>query len=471
MSVVPVPQRLEPLDAAFLLGETPDHPLHVGAICVFEGAALTDSSGRLRYDDLCEHVEARLHRVPRLRHKVLPVPFSLGRPVWVEDGHFDARAHLRRAALPSPGRWDQMLELFAEIQARPLERDRPLWELWTVEGLEGDRVAVVPKIHHALGDGVSIVDLAMLLLDPTPQPYPVEPELDHEIPPEPTALARLTHAAIDTAGELAGLARSATALLRDPRGSAAGAATVGRTMAATLRLTAPSPLKGRIGPKRRVETLEVSLDDLKEIRRSHGVTLNDVVLCAVAAGIRQLLSASTMPARPLRALVPVNMRGPDGSHGAGGGLMGNRVSLLLADLVVDAADHSERLHRINAEMSARKAEREAHHADSVLGVTRWLPPPVLAGVARLLMTTQPFASVLVTNVAGPPVPLYFQGARMTAVYPYLGSLAGMGLVVAVASYEGSMGFTFTADPGIVADVVAVREGVDKCIGDLLAGVS
>lgn len=463
-----VMERLDPLDAAFYYGETAAHPLHIGAILTFDAATLAHASGQFRYDDVCALVAGRIHRVPRLRQRVVAVPFGAGRPVWADDAAFDVRRHMRRAALPSPGSWPQLQDFVAELMSRPLERDRPLWEVWWVEGLAGGRVAAVPKIHHSLGDGVSLVDLALLLLDPTREVVGgIPPALDWTPAPTPSGAQRVARAVGDAALDASAAVRGAVDKLLTPSSSLADGAAFVRTLRSALHFTSPMGITGKVGPHRQVRTTTVPLEVLSSVRRAHRVTLNDVVLCSVIEGLRALVGTPALPKRPPRAIVPVSMRGDSEQPG---GLLGNRVSLVLPELPVHVADPVERLAVVNAEMAARKAESEARHAGAVLGVARYMPPAGLRAVALGLMRAQPFASILVTNVPGPQFPLYLDGSRMLELYPYLGTLGGMGIVVAVASYDGHLGVTVTADPDLTGDVTAFVEGIEKGIDALHASV-
>lgn len=461
-------ERLGPLDSAFYYGETSDHPLHVGAVLVFEADALSNENGWFRYEDVCALVGGRIHRVPRLRQRVVAVPFGAGRPVWADDPTFDVRRHLRRAALPSPGSWSQLLDLVSDLQARPLERDRPLWEMWLVEGLEGGRVAAVPKIHHTLGDGVSLVDVALVLLDPTQEVVGgIPPAQDWTPAPTPSGAQQVVRAVADAALDASAAVRGAVDKLLTPSTSLVDGAAFVRTLRSALHFTSPMGITGKVGPHRQVRTASVPLDVLSAVKHAHHVTLNDVVLSAVVEGLRAFVGTPGLPRRPPRAIVPVSMRG----HGeAPGGLLGNRVSLVLPELPVHVADPVERLAAVNAEMAARKTESEARHAGTVLGIARYLPPAGLRAIALALMRAQPFASILVTNVPGPQFPLYLEGSRMLELYPYLGSLGGMGIVVAVASYDGRLAITVTADPDLTGDVSAFVEGIEKGIDALHASV-
>lgn len=457
----PATERLGPLDSAFLYGETAGHPLHIGAVCVFDAGPLTASDGALLYEDLCRLVESRIHRVPRLRQRVVAVPLDMGRPVWADDTDFDVRHHMRRTALPSPGSWDQLLDLAGRLQARPLDRARPLWEFWFVENVCGRRIALVPKIHHSLGDGVSLVDLALLLLDPSDAVPEEDPEPRSWQPvPAPSGMQRVWDAVVDSARVAGDAARGAVQRVRTPAATLEDGTALVRTLRSALHFTAPIGIKGKVGPRRQLRTLSVPLERVGRVRRAHGSTLNDVVLCAAANGLREQLGVPGLPARNRnpRAVVPVSMRSTD-DHGHG--LLGNRVSLMLPELAVHVADPVERLALVSAEMTARKAESEARHTGSVLDVARYLPPAGLRAASRGVMRTQPFASILVTNVPGPAFPLYLRGSRMHELYPYLGPLGGMGLVVAVASYDGNLTITVTADPDLAGDVSAFAEGMEK----------
>lgn len=278
-------------------------------------------------------------------------------------------------------------------------------------------------------------------------------------------------AAADAANDAASAMRGVVQGIRDPMGTVGEGAALVRTLRSSLRLGSPfrggMGLKGRVGPHRQVRTASVPLDLVRQVRKAHAVTVNDVVLCAVVDGVRELVGTAHLPDHSPRAIVPVSMRGADER---GGGLLGNRVSLVLPELPVGVSDPVERLGLVNAEMSARKAESEARHTGALLDAARFLPPVGLRAVARGLMRTQPFASLLVTNVPGPTFPLYMCGARLLELYPYLGSIGGMGIVVAVASYDGNLAVTVTADPDLTGDATAFAEGMEKGFHALCASV-
>ncbi|HVM39962.1 MAG TPA: wax ester/triacylglycerol synthase family O-acyltransferase, partial [Acidimicrobiia bacterium] len=304
--------RLSAQDTSFLHTEGPETPMHIGSLGIFEGGVLFDAAGRFRIDEFRAHVASRLGLVPLFRKKLMEVPLGQGRPVWVDDADFDLEYHVRITALPSPGSEEQLLALCSRIQSHLLDRSRPLWELWVVEGLEGGRVALIQKTHHALVDGISGVDVATVLLDFTPEPaqYDTEP---WEPKPAPGPLELLTATLLERVVEPAEIARTFRAAVRGPRRvlQRAGDIAQSLTTMATREAVAPkTSLNRRIGRHRRFEVVRTSLDDVKATKDALGGTVNDVVLAGVAGGLRSLLLSrdERLDGVTLRVMVPVSVR-------------------------------------------------------------------------------------------------------------------------------------------------------------------
>lgn len=449
--------RLSGLDAGFLYLETPSVHMHVATTCVLDPAGVPGgwSFGRIR--DL---VEDRLGLLPPFRRRLVEVPFQLHHPVWVEDPDFDLDYHLRRACLPSPGGARELADFAAEVMARPLDRSRPLWEMYVVEGLEGGRVACVAKTHHAAIDGVSGAELTANLLDLGPEPRAVPP------PDPPWKPDRIPSDLQLVSSAVSSLALQPVSLVQAvQRTVEVGLNIVRRNREPDVRpppapFSAPrTSLNTAITPHRRLAFTQVALDDVKAVKRALGGTVNDVVLAVCAGALRQyLLDQEGLPGEPLVAMVPISVR-DEGQEGT----MGNRVSAMLVSLATDVEDPVERLRAVS------EATRQAKEQDRAIGaeaLTQWaeLAAPALAArAARLVSRTKvfdrvrPLFNVVISNVPGPGFPLYCAGAKVEALYP-MGPVAdGVGLNMTVMSYQGSMYF----------GLVACRETVPQL--DTIAG--
>src|SRR5436305_9177479 len=320
--------RLTGLDASFLHLESEAQPMHVGSVATFEGPPFFDDAGRFRLEDAREVISSRLHLVPRIRRKIMTVPFGQGRPIWVDDHDFDLNYHVRLTALPKPGNEEQLKTLMGRLQSTVLDRRRPLWELWFVEGLEGDRVAIIQKTHHALVDGISGVDVATVLLDFEPNPEPVKVPTWWPKPP-PTPMQLLRDSVVERVTVPAEMVRSARAVVRGPRQVVNRFTKVVQTLAAMGSLAPRTPLNVAVGPHRKVEFVRADLAPVKDAKRTLGATVNDVVLAGVAGGLRHFLQASggTVEGPTPQAFAPVSI--PRDSHRMA---PCNKVSGLLAAL-------------------------------------------------------------------------------------------------------------------------------------------
>src|SRR4051812_9100160 len=435
--------------------------MHVGSLAIFEGPPFFDGAGRFRLEDAREIISSRLHLVPRFRKKIMTVPLGQGRPIWVDDHDFDLNYHVRLTALPKPGNEEQLKTLMGRLQSTVLDRRRPLWELWFVEGLEGDRVAIIQKTHHALVDGISGVDVATVLLDLEPNPEPVKaPAWMPKSPPAPLQLLR--DSVVERATVPAEMARSARAAARGPRQLATRMTKALQTLASMGTLAPRTPFNVAVGPHRRFEMVRTDLGPVKDAKRAHGATVNDVVLAAVAGGLRHFLDArgEKVDGVALRAFMPVSVR-DDSERMA----LGNKVSGVMVTLPVGEPEPVDRLRAISAQTKHLKETQQAVGAEVLTGLADYAPA-TLFSLASRLMPFQRSINIGVTNVPGPQVPLYCMGARMLEAFPYVGAFAGAAVVVAVLSYDGALGFGLTGDRDAVPDLGVLAEGIEKSLAEL-----
>jgi diacylglycerol O-acyltransferase / wax synthase len=459
-------ERLSTLDAEFLLVEDGIAHMHIAGISVFDGP-------RPAPGELTAMVAAKLHRIPRYRQRVRSVPFELGRPVWVDDPHFDLDYHLRHTALPSPGDDAALRRLMSRLMSQELDRERPLWELWFVEGLEGDRWALISKVHHCMVDGVSGVDLLGILLDIEPDAALPEPE-PWTPAPEPSGVSKVLDAwtgAVTDGLELA--VRAPTAVLRDPGRAVAGVVDTGRGLFELVRhlgRTTPTTLEGAIGPHRRWAYSVVSLEDVKSVRRHMGATINDVVLAVLAGAFRELLlhRGEDADATVLRTLVPVSVRTEDAR-----GVPDNRVSAILFELPVHLDDPVARVEAVKEQMAARKASHMSEAGEVVVRLGDLAPPMVVGTAMRTatrLLARMPQRSVntVTTNVPGPQLTLYCLGRPMVAHLPFVPLSHGVRIGVAILSYDGNLAFGVTGDRDTAADVDVLADAAPRGLDELLA---
>ena len=457
-----MPDRLTAMDAQFLYMERPTAHMHVGGVSILDPSTKPD--GPLLFDDLKSHVLRRLHLVPRFRQKVVFLPFNVGRPMWTDDERFDIDFHMRRASIPSPGGHKELADFVQRVHSRPLDRTKPLWEIYFIEGLEGGLVAIYSKTHHALIDGVSGMDIASVLFDFTPDTRDVHSE-EWKPAKEPSTIELLRHWAVDSITHpIEAMAHQATGAVGAPR------AMLGRvgTMLGALQqqigsgMAPASPFNVPIGPNRRFSFTDVPVADAKAVKNALGGTVNDVILTAVAGMLRRALIARGVSTANLsmRAMVPVSTR--DESQKMA---LGNRVSMFFVDLPVGEMDPDERLHRISAATKHFKDSGQAIGAATLVGLTRWAPPTLHALAARLTVR-QRFANIVVTNVPGPQVPLYLLGARLQGMYPLMNLTETMALMVAITSLSGDMGFGFTGDWDAVPDIDDLPDYLQAALSDL-----
>lgn len=433
----------EPLsarDAWFLYAERAYTPLDLSTVYVFEGVGDRDLPGAA---GLRDSIAGRLHLVPRYRQRILSPPFALGHPVWVDDEHFDIDYHVQRRVLDPPGDGAQFRRLVMRLMERPLDKRRPLWELHIVEGLRGGRVGVLNRVHHAMVDGASNVDIMQLLFDAQPEP-PIstpEPWTPRAAPTRLDLLKRELWNPLPAAGErpptLGDRVRAAYVPLL-------GMWSLGRSAIwPSRRLFFNRPL----GPRRTGRGVEVPLSDFKALKARFGCTVNDAVLAVVAEALHRWFVArgGGAPER-IKVFVPVSIRVPGERSG------GNRISGMVFDLPTGALDLLERLERVRVTTGDLKRSRQALAADRIAGLADWAPPTLLVLAGRIMATPQAGANLNVTNIPGPQFPLYTGGARLLEVWPFAPLYASMGLGIAVVSYDGRVFFGLTAEPTIVPDV-------------------
>jgi WS/DGAT/MGAT family acyltransferase len=445
-------QRLSQLDRSFLVYEGPTAPMHVGATALFAAAPLRNDAGGVDFARIEEAVAARLHRIPRYRQRLAWTPFER-HPIWVDDPDFQLRYHLRHSRLPRPGGERQLKRTAARIFSQHLDRHRPLWELWVIEGLEEDRFALVTKVHHCMIDGVSGADLLAALLSDAPLEKPeAPPAWVPEPPPDGARLARDTVVrALRTPLDLAGAAWQAA---RDPRTLGghveARLAAIGRMVTGGLGPAPPTPFNQPIGPYRRVDWLAMDLPLVRRTAKALGGTVNDLVLATVAGGVRRFLGRQRqedVERLDFRVLAPVSTRAA-----AERGRLGNRVSAWIVRLPLDERDDQRCFERIRATTADLKGAHAELAAETLAQLTEWTGPLLLELGARLMnVGASPFQMV-VTNVPGPRNALYLLEAPMLAVHPMLPLLGTLGAGIALFSYRDVLSWGFTADWDLVPDL-------------------
>jgi diacylglycerol O-acyltransferase / wax synthase len=461
---VPAPaaaaERMSALDAEFFFAEHANVPLHIGSVAVFDGPAPSR-------EDLMRLFEAKLPRVPRYRQVVRTAPLQLLRPVWADDQEFSIRHHIRYTQVPAPGGPDQLRAVASRLFARPLDRRRPLWEEWLLDGLDGGRWALVSKIHHCMVDGVGGNDLMAQVFSTDPaEPLPAVARWDPAPPPSLAGLVTedLRDAMTQPLRRLAAapglLHRIAADDLRD----------YGQGLGQLVRaLTEPAAdsLNGPIGPRRRWAWTTAELAELKRIRAARGATINDVVLAAITRGFRDLLSERGELAEHMvvRTVVPVSVRGPDEA-----GAITNRVSAVLVNLPVSEPDPLRRLGLIQGEMDGLKHTHQAVSPEiltGLLGLVLGAAPAWLAfGTQAAFRTPQLLVQSVTTNVPGPRRPLYVLGRRLTALHPYVPIGSTVRISVAILSYAGTVSFGVTADYDFSPDLDAFTHGIQCGLAEL-----
>jgi WS/DGAT/MGAT family acyltransferase len=459
-----VNERLSSADMSSLLAERGPIHVHVGATMIFEGKPPS-------YEDLLEHVEKRLNLVPRFRQRITPDRFNLHNPVWADDGRFDLRWHVRRAALPRPGGIDELRELVGRIMSEPLDFTRPLWQIYLVEGLDRRRFAVIPKTHHALVDGVAAVDVGTVILDPNKDGTEMELPSEPWDPDEPSAEMLVIRAASERIREpLRAARKAARGALTMPHSTANR---VMKTTEGFARLASSAPgaprtfLNGEIGRDRRVAFVSTELERMKAMRGSSGATVNDVMLSVSAGGLRRFFERSGEPVPDhIVALVPMSIRRPDEDLE-----LGNRIATLLVTLPLAERDPLARLERIHAETARLKQSEQAAAASLIIEATGWTPPTINRVLAGAL--SRPLAwNLVISNVPGPQFPIYLLGRRLAAIHPFVPlSPQNHALAIGLMSYDGGVYFGLAGDRDVLREIDALAEDLETALEEQLAAAA
>ncbi len=459
--------------------------MHVGGLTLLEGPPPP-------LEEFLEQIRKRLHLVPRYRHKLAHTHTALdsGRPVWVDDPSFNLEYHVRHTALPAPGDWEQLCNLTARIFSQQLDRSKPLWEMWLIEGVNpnlggggrpqdgrggagglpsNERCALISKTHHSLIDGIAGIDLATVLFDLSPEPPPVRHSGKAWQPHrEPNTIELLTagaKGALRAGVELA--AGAADALAHPDRALAAAreaAEGVGEIVWAVLNPAPATPLNVDIGPHRRFAGVGCALEDFKLVKNAFGCTVNDVVLAVVAGALREFLIARGVRTEgvEMRALVPVSVRAEDEHQ-----QLGNRIVAMRGPLPVYIPDPVQRLLFVKREMDGLKESKQALGAEVIAGVQNFAPPTILAQASRLNFSTRLF-NLIVTNVPGPQFPLYVLGRKMLEAYPVAFLPQHHALAIAIMSYNGQMNFGLLGDLDAMDDIDQFGESIAAELATLVS---
>jgi WS/DGAT/MGAT family acyltransferase len=467
--------RLTQIDASFLLQESPSSHMHLGGVTIFEGPAPS-------HEEFLDQIRQRLHLVPRYRHKLASPPLDSGRPVWIDDPNFNLEYHVRHSALPPPGDWEALRSLTARIFSQQLDRSKPLWEMWLIEGLDpnigaSDRseagrngssreagFALISKTHHSLIDGIAGIDLATALFDLSPSPPPLRhPSRGRawQPHPEPGGAELLGAGVRDAVRATLALAERVADALTHPEHALArareAAEGLGEVVWAGLNPAPRTPLNAPIGPHRRYVGVAQRLEDFKLVKNAFGGTVNDVVLAVVAGALRSFLIARRVRTEglELRALVPVSVRA-EHEHDQ----MGNRLLAIRGPLPVYIADPVQRLRFVAREMAGLKESKAALGAEVIAGAQNFAPPTLLAQASRLNFSTRLF-NLIVTNVPGPQFPLYVLGRELLEAYPVAFLPQHHALAIAIMSYNGQMNFGLLGDFDALPDIDAIGESIAR----------
>ncbi len=450
-------QRMTSIDAGFFFAENDRTPLQVASVSIFEGQPPA-------YGDLVRLISSKLPVVPRYRQRVRTLPFNFARPVWADDPHFQVLYHVRRTAVPSPGGREELRNLAGRILAQRLDLHRPLWEIWLVEGLEGDRWALVMKMHHCMADGVGSTDLIALIFDHSAteeqiEPAPWTPE------PEASGVAMVLDGVRDTVADAVRLAKEIPGFaLRLGSGEVKGFAGGLPRYAGRLTKSGMSSLNGPTSPHRRWSWVQADLDEVKQAGRALGGTVNDVILAATTAAFRDLLgsrgelSADTV----VRTMVPVSLRSP-GEHGQ----LTNRVSAVLVNLPCGEPDPVRRLQLVHEQMEFLKDSHQAIGPDALVSGLGMAPALLAVTIHSALLLSQPMIHTVTTNVPGPNYPLYIMGRKLLEMYPYVPVATGFRTAIGNMSYLGRLFFGLTGDFDAVPDLEVLADGLRAGFDELI----
>jgi WS/DGAT/MGAT family acyltransferase len=451
-------ERLSALDATFLYVESPVAHMHVGSFAIFEDKGLRD-------EEIDRHIESRLKYVPRFRKKLRWVPFGLDWPVWVDDPHFDVRFHIRHTGLPKPGGEREALRLMSRIMSTPLDRQRPLWEMWVFD-MPDNKKALIQKTHHCLIDGVSGVDLGTVLLDLSPD-VPASTDVEPWTPePLPGKGQLLRDSLRERFTVPSGVVRTLRESMQRPRELATRAGDVAKGVLAFSKSSfdwAPkTSLSTPIGAQRRFEVVRADLQLLKSVKNEFRCTVNDVVLATVAGGVGRLLRArgENPDGLVLKAMVPVSVRDPSQRM-----TYGNKVSMMTADLPVGERDPRKRVEFVRERMAGLKESKQAVGADFWVKLSEYALPTVLSLAGRAA-ALQRMINIVVTNVPGPQFPLYMCGGRMLEAFPCVPIMGTVSIGIAVLSYCGKLYFGLLGDWDVVPDLRVLADGIEESLAEV-----
>ena len=451
--------RLTAVDASFLHQEDAVSHMHIGAVTIFEGPPPP-------FTAVLEHIRSRLHLVPRYRQKLAYPPLETGRPLWIDDPTFNLEYHVRHSALPAPGTEQQLYRLAARISSQQLDRSKPLWECWFIEGLEDGRFALIFKTHHALVDGVSGVDLATVLFDLAPNPPKQEELAPWQPRPEPTSAELLAAGIAGFAKTALGVTEKALVAATNPahaidalREAAEG---IGEVVWAGLNPAPETPLNVDIGPHRRYAVVRNELEDFRYVKRVLGGTVNDVVLAVVSGSLARWLRSRGVRTEglELRALVPVSIRPQDQRH-----QLGNQIVLMRGPLPVYIRDPVARLRFVKQAMDGLKESKQAVGAKVLADVQQLAPPTILAQASRAQFSTRLF-NLITTNVPGPQFPLYVLGRELLDLFPIAFLPKNHALAIAIMSYNGSIDFGLLGDYDALPDIELIADGIEDGLAQL-----
>jgi WS/DGAT/MGAT family acyltransferase len=483
-------RQLTSVDAQFLALENPRQYGHVGSLMLLDPT--TAPGGELTLEAFQELIEARLPVVPPLRWRLVDVPFNLDHGYWIDDPDFDLDFHVRELALPAPGTDAMLAEQVARIVARPLDRTRPLWEIYLLYGVQGGRVAVLTKIHHALIDGMSGAEILGALLDLSPEIREIDEPVKaprSSMPGTVELLGRSLLALAKYPLRVAGALPSTLPHLEEVRSLGAvpgvralgrAAAFIGRGLGATEAtrgfggLNAPhTPFSTPLSAHRRFGFGSLPLEEVKQVKKTYGVTVNDVVVSLCAGAVRRwLVSHNSLPDRPLVAQLPMSVRTQEQQ-----GTYGNQIMLMTVPLYTDKSDPIDRLQATHAALAEMKETQSAMPAQLMADAYRFIPPALFSRAARLSFALssgwggRPLWNLVVSNVPGPQFPLYLAGAKVLATYPVSVITDGMGLNITVMSYCGSLDFGIVADRDQVPDVAVMIESLREELAVLRTAVT
>lgn len=451
-------QQLSPLDTMFLNIERPNTPMHTAGVIIFEGAA--------PFQKVYETIEARLPLVPRFLQRIVHVPFGLGYPFWADDPNFDLSYHLRHSALPAPGTDEQLCDYASRLISRPLDRSKPLWEIYCIDGLSGGRSAIVSKTHHAMVDGLSSMDLATVLLDFEAEPAEAPKKLRPKVKPLPSNNELILTSIRRQLGQFrgaAGTARGAVAApLRMIEAAREGAGALFTTATSMIKPAPLSPLNVGPGLHRRYALVRSTLQTFKDIKNAADATVNDVILAVCADALGKLFRSRGEPseARSLRVMVPVSVRDTSKTMA-----LGNEVAAIFPDLPIGKMKPFDRLTLISSQMSDIKDSNQAVGADLLVNITRWAPPTLHAMASRV-GTRARLMNTVISNVPGPQLPLYSCGQKMLEPYAVIPLSQGQSLSIGVTSYNGGIFFGLNADRDAHPDLKKLARFIGESIQEL-----